>query len=59
MNKMLNNQLRRHTDKARQKWWEAQCQEMEELHKKGVMEQLYRKVKTLTKNERRYKIVIS
>ena len=51
--KTLNNQLRRQTDKARQKWWEEQCQELEELDKKGLMDQLYRKVKKLTKNEKK------
>jgi len=48
---MLSNQLRRQTDKARQKWWEAQCQELAELDKKGLMDQPYRKVKALTKNK--------
>jgi len=31
----LNNELRRATDKAREEWWEEQCQELENMDKKG------------------------
>src|SRR4029077_1545421 len=31
----LNNALRRETDKAREKWWEARYKELEEHDKKG------------------------
>jgi hypothetical protein len=49
----LNNQLRRATDKARQKWWEEQCQELEVLEKSGRSDLLYQKVTQLTKNQRK------
>ena len=51
----LNNQLRRATDKARQKWWEEQCQELEVLEKSGRSDLLYQKVTQLTKNQRKKK----
>ena len=53
--KFLNNQLRRETDAARQKWWDEQCREMEELDKKGLTDKLYKKVKELSKKSRRSK----
>ena len=30
----LNNELRRETEKAREKWWETECEELEELDRK-------------------------
>ena len=51
----LNNQLRRATDKARQEWWEEQCQELEVLEKRGRFDLLYQKVTQLTKNQRKKK----
>jgi len=41
------------TNKTRQKRWEEQCHEIEELDKKGRIDHLYRKVKNITKNEQR------
>jgi hypothetical protein len=37
----LNNKLRRSTDMARQKRWEKQCDEIEELQKQGKHAQVY------------------
>jgi len=51
----LNNQLRRATDRARQKWWEEQCQELEVLEKSGRSDLLYQKVTQLTKSQRKKK----
>ena len=43
-----NNELRRETDIAREKWWQNECNELEELEKKGKMDTMYAKVKQLT-----------
>ena len=32
--RQLNNELRDETDKARDKWWDEQCDELQELKKK-------------------------
>jgi hypothetical protein len=37
----LNNELRRKIDKARQKWWEKQCDEIEDLQKQRKHAQVY------------------
>ena len=52
----LNNQLRRETDKAKGKWWEEQCKELEQLDKIGRTDLLYRKVSNLTKAARKRKL---
>lgn len=31
----LNNKFRRTTDKTKDKWWEEQCDDLEEVHEKG------------------------
>ena len=36
--KQLNNELRRTTDKAREKWWEEQCSGLEEMDRKGRLD---------------------
>jgi len=41
----LNNELRRTTDKAKENWWKEQCEELEELEKKGRNELMYQTVK--------------
>ena len=33
--KQLNNELRRETDKARENWWKEECDNLEEMDKKG------------------------
>jgi len=48
MYRKLNNELRRATDQAREKFWEDECKELEDLEKRGKMDQLYGKVKELT-----------
>src|SRR6218665_1769165 len=49
----LNNQLRRETDKAREDWWREQCQELEEMDKRGRSDLMYARVKEVTVNKRR------
>ena len=44
----LNNELRRETDRAREKYWIEQCNEIEDLERAGQMDKMYRKVKELT-----------
>jgi len=49
----LNNQLRRITDKAKEQWWNSQCDELEKLDSQGRMDLLYKKVSELTKGRRK------
>jgi len=51
----LNNQLRRETDNAKEKWWDEQCTELEEMNKMGRTDLLYKRVTNLTKNARKKK----
>ena len=51
--KSLNNRLRRITDKAREKWWDEQCAELEKHERQGKMDLLYRKVSKLTIRKRK------
>jgi len=47
--KRLNNKLRRTTDKAKEKWWEEQCEELEMLQKRGRHDLVYENIKKLTR----------
>ena len=47
----LNNELRRETDKARKKWWEEQCDEIEDLQKQRKHSQVYSKIHQLQKRK--------
>ena len=47
----LNNELRTETDKARKKWWEEQCDEIEDLLKQGKYAQVYSKIHQLQKRK--------
>ena len=47
----LNNELRRETDKAREDWWNNECDELEELDKLGRSDLMYSKVKQITRTE--------
>uniref|UniRef100_A0A8D8TDU0 Craniofacial development protein 2 n=1 Tax=Cacopsylla melanoneura TaxID=428564 RepID=A0A8D8TDU0_9HEMI len=49
--KRLNNELRRETDKAREKWMEEQCEKIEELEKYSKTEEMYKVVKNLRKKK--------
>ena len=49
MYKKLNNLLRRETDKAKQKWLKEQCEEIEELDKRGRSDLMYAKAKEMGK----------
>ena len=53
MYKRLNNELRRETDKAREEWWEARCEELEEYDRRGRSDLLYHEVSRLTRTEKR------
>ena len=44
----LNNELRRETDKAKEKWWKEECENLEEMAKRGRTDLVYAKVKKLT-----------
>jgi len=46
--RQLNNELRRETDLAKEKWWEDECTELERLEKNGRVDILYSRVKQLT-----------
>src|SRR4029077_10913501 len=48
-----NNACRRETDKAREKWWEARCKELEEHDRKGRSDLMYYEVSRLTKAGRK------
>ena len=48
MYRKLNNQLRRETESAREKWWKEQCSELEVLERKGRTDLIYAKVRELT-----------
>ena len=48
MYKKLNNELRRETDRAREDWWKGECEELEELDRGGRSDLMYRRIKTLT-----------
>ena len=52
MYRKLNNQLRRETDGAREKWLEEQCTEMEELERIGRYDILYEKGKQMREDKR-------
>ncbi|XP_023225444.1 uncharacterized protein LOC111626342 [Centruroides sculpturatus] len=56
MYKKLNNELRRETGKAREAWLSKECEEIEELNKKGRYDLSYKKVKELT-NDRTHQIL--
>src|ERR1051325_1310566 len=44
----LNNELRRETERAKEKWWEKECKNLEELNGKGRSDLVYAKVRTIT-----------
>ena len=46
--RQLNNELRRETDLAKEKWWDEECAELERLENSGRVDILYRRVKQLT-----------
>ena len=46
----LNNELRRETEKARECWWRKQCEELEELQRKGMHGKVYTKIRKLQEN---------
>lgn len=50
--KQLNNELRRQTDKAREKWWEAECKELEDMDRRGRSDLMYVKVRQLTEHSK-------
>src|SRR5277367_1279237 len=45
----LNNELKRETQKAKDTWWENECQQLEQLCERGRSDLMYKKVKQLTK----------
>src|SRR6476619_5961460 len=47
----LNNKLRRETDQARERWWENECNELEELDRRARPDLVYAKVRQLTRKK--------
>jgi hypothetical protein len=47
----INNELRRETDSAKEKWWEKECCELEEMDRRGRSDLMYAKVHELTKKD--------
>ena len=47
----LNNELRRETDQARERWWENECNELEELDRRARPDSVYAKVEHLTRKQ--------
>ena len=45
----LNNELRRETDQARERWWENECNELEELDRRARPNLVYAKLGQLTR----------
>src|SRR6476619_5370872 len=45
----LNNELRKETDQARERWWKNQCHEFEELDRRARPDSVYAKVEQLTR----------
>lgn len=46
--RQLNNKLRRECNKAKIEYWKEQCKDIEELERKGRIDQMYEKVRALT-----------
>jgi len=44
--RVVNNQLRRETEKAKEKWWDKQCTELEGMNKMGRTDLLNRSDKS-------------
>src|SRR6476469_3469786 len=47
----LNNELRRETDQARERWWENECNKLEELDRRARPDLVYAKVEQLTRKK--------
>ena len=47
--KQLNNELRRETDGARERWWQNECEELEALERNGRLDLVYDRVRNLCK----------
>src|SRR6478609_9937886 len=47
----LNNELIRETDQARERWWENECNELEELDLRARPDLVYAKVGQLTRKK--------
>src|SRR6478609_2942310 len=47
----LNNELRRETDQARERWWKNECNELEELDRRARPDLVYAKVGQLTRKK--------
>src|SRR6476469_7581900 len=47
----LSNELRRETDQATERWWENECNELEELDRRARPDLVYAKVRQLTRKK--------
>jgi hypothetical protein len=59
MYRQMNNELRRETDRARERWWEEECGTIEEMNNKGRSDLMYAKVKQLTWNKNSYNRIVN
>src|SRR5215470_8116657 len=53
MYRSLNNELRRVKERAKQEWWENECNEMEELGRRGLTDVLYSRISRHSENSQR------
>src|SRR6476469_9983615 len=47
----LNNELRKETEQARERWWENECNDLEELDRRARPDLVYAKVEQLTRKK--------
>jgi len=50
--RQINNELRRETETAREKWWRDTCEAIEELQRKGRTDKFYAKIKQVTSDNK-------
>ncbi len=53
MYRKLKNELRRETEKARDNWWKAACDKIEEMNKMGKTDLVYSKILEITGEKKR------
>ena len=50
--KYLHKELRSETNKAREAWWDQQCEELETMDRMGRTDLMYTRIKNLAKKNR-------
>ena len=56
MYRKLNDDLRRITNEAREKWWQEQCEEIENLNRRGRSDLVYERVRYLSGGNKQVKM---